>query len=215
MKKTSVLLLGIALTFALTACGGKENNGGTNESTPSQTESTADTTPESTPESTGTDQTGAEEDTTVGDSSIEELKAAVVEALGENYWPNFAADAEMFTQMTGITEDMYEEFLAETPMISMNVDTMIIVKAKEGQVEAVEEAINAYRDAKVNDTMQYPMNVGKTQASMIETIGNYVCFVQLGADVSAAMDESEEAVITQCQEANQAALDAIRNVLNQ
>ncbi|MGN1147588.1 MAG: DUF4358 domain-containing protein, partial [Lachnospiraceae bacterium] len=147
------------------------------------------------------------------EATMEELKAAVVEVLGENYWPNTAVEAQMLTEMYGITEDMYDEYFAETPMISTNVDTLIIIKAKEGQAEAVEKALNAYRDKLVADTMQYPMNVGKIQASRIEAIGNYVCFVQLGADVVDAMERGDEAVITKCQEENEKALDAIRTVL--
>ena len=61
--------------------------------------------------------------------------------------------------------------------------------------------------------MQYPMNLGKIQASRIESYDNYVCFVQLGADTTAAMDVSEEAVVDQCLEENERALDAIEKAL--
>ena len=144
---------------------------------------------------------------------MEELRAAVEEVLGENYWPNSAIEADVLAEVYGITEDMYDDYFGEMPMISVNVDTLIIVKAKEGQAEAVEDALNAYRDTQINDALQYPMNVGKVQASQIEAIGSYVCFVQLGADVDEEMDQGEDAVIKKCQEANEAALDAIRNRL--
>lgn len=211
MKKATILLMGLFLVMSLTACGKKDDtqNGGTQETGTEQTGT----------EQTGTEQTGTEQ-TEEGsdvykDASMEDLKAAVVEVLGEDYWPNTAVEAEMFSDMTGVTADMYDEFFAEMPMISTNVDTMMIVKAKEGQVETVEEMLNAYRDRMVGDTMQYPMNVGKIQASRIEVYGNYVCFVQLGADVSAAMEQGDDAVIAQCQEENEKALDAIRTALLQ
>ena len=57
------------------------------------------------------------------------------------------------------------------------------------------------------------MNVGKIQASQIEVIGDYVCFVQLGADVTSALDIGDEEVIRHCQTQNELALDAIRNHL--
>jgi hypothetical protein len=85
----------------------------------------------------------------------------------------------------------------------------VVVKAKEGQEQAVEDALNAYRNAKVNDTMQYPMNLGKIQASRVERIGSYVCFVQLGADTMEALDQGDEAVIAQCQEVNELVLEII------
>lgn len=186
MKK-AILLLGLILVFVLTACGKEENGGETQNGTIESSETGSNTV------------------------SMEALRSGVVEVLGENYWPDTMMDAEMFETMYGVTADMYEEFMAETPMISTNVDTLIIVKAKEDQVEAVETALNAYRENLVNDTMQYPMNMPKIQASRIETFGNYVCFVQLGADVYG--EEEGEAAIAQCQEENEKALEAIRMAL--
>lgn len=143
---------------------------------------------------------------------MEGLKQAVVDALGEdNYWPNMPLDSEMVEMFYGITPDMYEDYMAETPMISANVDALVIVKAKADQADAVEKALNDYREANVNDTMQYPQNLGKIQASQVERIGDYVIFVQLGGY---AIDEgTEEEVISLCAEANQLALDTIRGKL--
>lgn len=149
------------------------------------------------------------------DVTVEELKAVVTEALGEDYWPNMALDAENFEMVTGISAADCEAFLAEMPMISTNVDTLIIIKAKEDKLQAVEDAVNAYRERLVNDTMQYPMNLGKIQASMVRTFGNYVCFVQLGADTSSVMDESEEAAIQYCQKINEETLGLIEGALRQ
>lgn len=157
-------------------------------------------------------------DAAVGDGTVswsEEmgaLRQAVVDALGEdNYWPNMPMDAELFEMFMGVTPDMYEDYMAETPMISGNVDALVIVKAKEDKVDAVEETLTNYREANVNDTMQYPQNVGKIQASQVERIGNYVIFVQLGGFAIEA--ETEEEVISQCKEANQLAMDTIRGIL--
>lgn len=151
------------------------------------------------------------------DIAVTDLKTAVADALGDAYWPETEIPAEYLDGTYGISADMYEEYLGEMPMMSTNVDTLVIVKAKEDSAAQVEEAMNAYRDMLVNDTMQYPMNVGKIQASRIETFGRYVCFVQLGGDTTAVMDENpdneDDAVIAYCQEQNQIALDAIERVL--
>ena len=136
------------------------------------------------------------------------IRQAVVDVMGENYWPNTQFSPE-YLEGYGLTSDMYTDFFGEMPMISTNVDTLIVIKASEGQTDAVEEVLNSYRETLVNDTLQYPMNVGKIQASRIEVIGDYVCFVQLGADVSEQMDVSDEEVIRHCQEQNELALEAI------
>ena len=207
MKKLLGVFLVTVMAFSLVACG-KDANEGTGNA-PSTEQGTTN-------EGEDTTQTGTADDTQTNYGvgvALTDVKAALAEALGENYWPNTEIPAEMLTDLYGISEDMYEEYYAEMPMISTNVDTVIIVKAKEDQVTAVEDALNAYREVMVNDTMQYPMNVGKIQASRIETFGQYVCFVQLGADTMEASESGDEAVIAQCQQANELALEVIENTL--
>ena len=128
MKKLTAVLLGVVLSVSLVACGNNSDNN---------------------TESTGTENTGTEATNNAGadtmdnvfkDVPMSDLKTAVTGILGENYWPQMALDAEMLSSVCGISADMYEDFLAEMPMMSAHIDTMIIIKAKDGQVEAVEEA---------------------------------------------------------------------------
>ncbi len=101
-------------------------------------------------------------------------------------------------------------------MISNNVDTLLIIKAKEGQVDAVEEALTSYRDARLENLMEYPMNVGKVQACRIEKVGNYVLYVLLGGDTMTVMDEEgDEAVLSYCMEVNDQVIEIISQKLEQ
>ena len=195
------MLLMSALTLSVTACGGKQDNGAASAT-----------------QETGTAVTEASEEkitlsTEEVEKALQSAKEAVTDALGEDYWPDSEIPEEMLNDTFGISTDLYDGYLGEIPMISVNVDTLLIIHAKDGKVEEVENALNAYRDQMVNDTMQYPMNLGKIQASRIERVGDYVCFVQLGADTSAAEEQGEEAVITYCQEQNELALEAVRQTL--
>lgn len=225
MKKTTVLLCVTALALVLAGCG-KDDGGKNTTNTPSTESSAAQSqetsqagTEASQPGTEGTQESTPSQDIAGGEDGwseeMEAVKAAVVEKLGENYWPNMQITPDMLEGSFGVGSDLYDDYMGEMPMISTNVDTLIIIKAKEGKVKDVESAVNAYRDALVNDTMQYPMNLGKIQASRIEVIGNYVCFVQLGADTTTALDESEEAVIEHCQDQNELALEAISSALAQ
>lgn len=215
MKKLVAMLMIGTMTLSFVACGGgKEDSNATQDATQStetQVETSVSTeSVESTTETSTEAVEGGEVALEGWSAEMESIKTAVVNALGENYWPNMAIPADFLEGTYGISADMYDDYLAEMPMIGTNVDTLLIIKAKDGMVEAVEEALNTYREAMVSDTMQYPMNVGKIQASRIETIGNYVCFVQLGADTMTAAESGDEAVIAQCQEANELALEVIR-----
>lgn len=139
-----------------------------------------------------------------------DIRQTLVDVLGEDYWPNTRIAPE-YLEEYGLHSDIYDDFYGEVPEVTTNVDTLIIIGAKEEQVEEAEEVLNRYREALVADTDRYPMNAGKILASRIETIGNYVCFVQLGADTTEAYGEDgdEDAVIKRCQEHNELAIEAI------
>lgn len=216
MKKLVAYLCVGVMVFSLTACGGGEQK---NESKENQVEAsaesgqpTASSEAEAAPENGEQDGGNAEGSMDVSEGWSKEmtaLKEAVLEAVGDNYYPDMPLDSQMLEMNFGITSDMYDDYMAEMPMISTNVDTLLIIKAKNDKVEAVEEALNAYREAEVNSTMQYPMNIGKIQASRIERIGDYVCFVQLGGDTIAAEESGEEAVLEHCQQANELVIEVI------
>ena len=204
-KRLACMLLMGTLALSMAACGnGQDKN--TGAATETGVEST-----EGTVESTGT----SVESTEAGNTGtpLQNAKKAVTDALGDDYWPDSEIPEEMLNETYGVSADLYDAYLGECPMISVNVDTLLIIHAKDGKVEDVENALNAYRDSLVNDTMQYPMNLGKIQASRVERIGDYVCFVQLGADTSSVEEQGDEAVITYCQEQNELALEAIRQTL--
>lgn len=204
-KKLACMLLMGTLALSMAACGnGQDKN--TGAATETGVEST-----EGTVESIGTSVENTEAEN--AGTPLQNAKKAVTDALGDDYWPDSEIPEEMLNETYGVSADLYDAYLGECPMISVNVDTLLIIHAKDGKVEDVENALNAYRDNLVNDTMQYPMNLGKIQASRVERIGDYVCFVQLGADTSSVEEQGDEAVITYCQEQNELALEAIRQTL--
>lgn len=213
MKKLVVSMLIGAMILGTTACGGKNNESsmesGTVESSAAQQSSVAE---ESTVESSEPE--ALPEQAGAWSEEMSALRSAVVEELGDNYWPTMEIPVEVLEANYGLTSDMYVDYMGEMPMMSAHVDTLLIVKAAEGQEEAVEQALQAYRDNLVENSMQYPMNLGKVQASMVERMDSYVVFVLLGGDtMDAEMQGGDEAVIKQCQEHNQKVLEIISEKL--
>ena len=135
-----------------------------------------------------------------------QLKDSVKELLGDKYWPEVDLTKEELEQRTGITEDMYVDFLAEKQVLDAHIDTMIIIHAKEAHVGEVEQALEKYRADIIEQNKNYPQNLCKAKASRMETIEDYVCFVQLGADTTIVADKGEDAMIAYCQEENERAL---------
>ena len=145
---------------------------------------------------------------------VNDLRDLVAGLLGENYWPDTLFSGEELSERTGISEDMYDSFLAEYQHTGAGIDRMILIEAKEDQIESIENYLNEYRDVLLQIYEQQPQNKAKVFASRIETIDRYVCFVQLGADLSAIKEKGEEEMIRHCQEENERALDIIeKNVL--
>ncbi|MFI3213131.1 MAG: DUF4358 domain-containing protein [Eubacteriales bacterium] len=213
-KKMMMLLLAVMMMLVFVGC---------NRNTEEETKVEENTDDMVNDDSDMMDDSGVKEDETVSqenneegyrdDVHVMEIREAVAEELGENYYADAEIPAEFLELNVGITEYMYDEIIAEMPMISTNVDTLIIIKAKEEQLQDVEDALYAYQAVQQDDAMQYPANLGKIQASKISTYGNYVCFVQLGGDITDAMEAGDEAVIEQCEAENEKALKIIEEML--
>lgn len=145
--------------------------------------------------------------------SIDTIHTAIKEAYGDNYLPDMLLSDDEITALYGISNDWYEEAIAEVPMISVNVDTLIAVKAEKEHVEDVQNALTDYKEYLENDSFQYPMNVPKIQASTVITRGNYVFFIMLGVGDENIEDQSEDAQVKAYSELNQIAIDAIDGLL--
>ena len=133
--------------------------------------------------------------------------------MGDHYWPEVNMSKEELERLTGISDDMYVDFLAEKEALDSHIDTMIIIHAKEDYVSTVEQAIEKYRSTIIEDNKNYPQNLGKAKASRMETIDDYVCFVQLGADTTVVADKGSDAVTAYCLEENERALYVLEKAI--
>ena len=193
MKKriAALAILVLALfTLMMTGCGSKD--GESNGETASQG--------------------GSTESAYRDDVALTDIRDAVAQAYGANYLPSMTLDAEALANMYGVTEDMYEEALGEVPMISVQVDTLILVKAKSDRVEDVKAAFENYRTYQLEEGMNYPMNVPKIEASEVAVYGDYVCYIMLGV-IEDDLKDDEAAMLTAFQEQNQIAKTAIETAL--
>lgn len=186
MKKIllSIILIG-ALSLTLVACNNK-NNGDTNmENSDSQSQEVNN------------------------NVSLVDIHEAVKEAYGDAYYPNMQYDETQIEELFGLSSYIYDEVIAEGPMISANVDTFIAVKAKDHKADEVESKLNEYRDNLVNDTMQYPTNKVKIQASQVVKRGDYVFFILLGEIPMEVQEQGDEAIFEEAQKQTNIAIEAI------
>lgn len=147
--------------------------------------------------------------------TMAELKEEVKNLLEDRYWPEVNLSAAELERLTGITEDMYVDFLAEREVLDAHIDTMIIIHAKEDYVGDIERALEDYRSTVIEKNRNYPQNLSKAQASRLETIDDYVCFVQLGADTTFLADKGHEEIMAHCLEENEKALYVLEQAILQ
>lgn len=112
--------------------------------------------------------------------SAKGLRDAVAKAYGENYLPDQAMDAEMIESEFGLTKDMYDEVVAEAPLIGFHPDRLVAVKAKKGKETEVKRALEDALLVMKEQQMQYPVNVAKVNAGRVLEKDGYYCFMILG-----------------------------------
>ena len=156
-------------------------------------------------------QSGTDTETVQNSPEPDAVYEAVKAAYGENYLPNMRLTDEEIEVRYGISGDLYSSAIAEVPMISTQVDELVLVKAKdEAARDTIEEALTAFQNVLKEDTFQYPANQLKIQASQVYVKGDYVCFIMLGVlDNETAHQADEGKVIEAYKAENEKAVTAI------
>lgn len=145
--------------------------------------------------------------------AIERVFDKIKTAYGEDYLPDTEIDTEHLKEEFKLDEDVIEEQKGELPAIGFHPDRLLVVKAKEGKGEEVEKQLNEARQAKINDSMMYPVNAAKINAAKVVRRGDYVAFILLGKineDVEAPEKEQAEYAAAQTQRGVDAFEDAFR-----
>ncbi|MDO4295062.1 MAG: DUF4358 domain-containing protein [bacterium] len=208
IKKTWVgMLMAAAMLAAMTACG-QGNNAIDTTAAESELTSTAveeQSSAESTEEVEG--ETLEENVPEVADELLVDIYQKVKEAYGEDYIPNTFYDDETLAQLFNVDAEWCEAYIAEGSMISAHVDTFIGIKAKTDYADTVEKALSEYQEMLIDNSIQYPMNQLKVEASQIVRHGDYVFFVILGQIPDSI--EDEEAGLEAARESTQIAVDII------
>lgn len=192
----------IAAVSMLTACGGNKNDDG--NTTPSPTATTAPTeTP--TPDATTPEPTETPEIQVDHAQMVDNIYQAVLERFGEAYYPDMQVQNDEYYMENTLKLDAswYDKAIVEIPMMSSGADMFAIIHPTEGNLENVKKAMDDYKSYLVNDSFQYPMNMPKVQAAVVETLNDeYVIFsiltgladMETGDDVKAYETSSYIAV---------------------
>ena len=138
------------------------------------------------------DTVSSKQDINEENSTAKQLRDAIAKAYGENYLPKVEIEPDVLQSEFGLTPDMYDECVAEAPMIGFHPDRLVIVKAKQGKEQEVKRALENALTAMKEELIQYPMNEAKVNAARVLDNSGYYCFMLLGKadDVSENDDEA-------------------------
>ena len=198
MKRILSLVLVAVCVMGMAACG-KGDDKNTTTTTTTTPNLTTTSNPAAMPEQT----------TTPVSVELKDIHEAVKAAYQDAYLPNMELDSEYIFIETSVEADMYSEAIVEVPMIGFHPDKFIAFKAAEGKADALEEALNAYRDNLINNEHQYPANVERVQASQVIRHGNYIFFILLGPLSDEFMDLDSDSRLKEAQKNMQIAVDVI------
>ena len=211
---TTVAML--AAVSMLAACGSKNDE---NNTTPTPTVTVAPTdAPSSEERGDGpAAPTQAPVETTVDHNQmIQNVVQALKETYGSMYLPDMQMQADEYymKDTLGLDASWYDAAYVEVPMMSFGADKFIMIHPTEGNLENVQNALNAFRDAQIADTFQYPSTLPQRQAAMVETLGDYVCYMIFTGTVGDMMFEDETTAIQAYTEANDMAKQIIAGVVS-
>lgn len=146
--------------------------------------------------------------------SISKVYSAVKKAYGDKYVPNMRLSKDEIKSRYGISASWYSSPIAEVPMINVNIDELVIIKAKNtSSKKKIKSALLAYQKKLKEDTFQYPANQLKLQASRVYVKGDYVCFFTLGSiSNDQAQQQDESKVIDAYKAENEKAVKAIKKL---
>ena len=114
--------------------------------------------------------------------NLNKVYNAVKDAYGKDYIPNSKLSKDEVNARYGLKKEWYSGVVAELPMISVNADELVIVKAKSvDSKKKIKNALKQYQKNLMENMHQYPANQLKVQASKVYVKGNYVCFFVLGS----------------------------------
>ena len=163
MKKILSLMLAVMLVMSFAACGSKKAEANT-----------------------------LKEGTTLADV-ITAVNAKFAEKYGSDYSAvamPFAIEEQYLADFMELDSSVYDEFAGDISMSMTNSDAFFVIKAKEGKVEQVQQALEKRLADLVAQYEYYPVSGSyeRAQAGEVYVKGDYVFLIVVGALTNDNMD---------------------------
>ena len=127
------------------------------------------------------------------EATPEEIEQKIAEAIGEdNYICDTDVDKDWLQNSYQLDLSKVESYVAKQNSVSsVNLDTVIILKTKDGYADEAVKLLNENYAQLVSYVNQYPFDTAKVLGARLYQSGNYVIYVIAGASYDG--DDSEAA----------------------
>ncbi len=162
IKKITLILLSLVMAFSVVACG------------------------------KGTDNKKTDGNTTIT-ATPDEIEQKIADAIGkDNYLCSTEISEDWLKNSYGLDMSKVESYVAKQNSISsVNPDTVIILKTKDGYEDEAVKLLNDNFSQMVDYIRQYPFGTAKVMNGRLYQSGNYVVYVIAGASYDGEDAEAE------------------------
>lgn len=128
----------------------------------------------------------------------DEIEQKIAEAIGkDNYLCDTDIDKDWLQNSYQLDMSKIESYVAKQNSISsVNVDTVIVLKVKDGYADDAVKALNENYEQLVSYIRQYPFGTAKVLNGRLYQSGNYVVYVIAGASYEGEDAEAEAKLAT-------------------
>jgi len=166
IKKIALILLSLVMALGIVACGKATDNKKTDDNGKGNPTITA---------------------------TPAEIEQKIADAIGkDNYLCDTDAQKDYLENTLGLDLSKIESYVAKQNSVSsVNPDTVIILKVKDGYADEAVKALNTSYAQMVDYIRQYPFGTAKVLNARIYQSGNYVMYILAGASYDGEDSEAE------------------------
>ena len=171
IKKIALILLSLVMAFSIVACGKAPDNKKTDNNGKGNTTVTA---------------------------TPAEIEQKIADAIGkDNYLCDTEIEKDLLQNSFGLDLSKVDSYVAKQNSVSsVNPDTVIILKTKDGYADKAVKLLNESFAQMVSYIRQYPFGTAKVMNGRLYQSGNYVVYVIAGASYDGEDTEAEAKLAT-------------------
>ncbi len=189
-KKIALILLSLSIAFGAAACG---SDAGNNTTADSGSSTTAADKGNSTAADSGNSTAASDKSNSSVTVTAAEIEQKIADAVGkDNYLCDIDIEKDYLQNVYRLDLTQVESYVAKQNSIaSVNPDTVIVLKVKDGYAESAVNALNEGYAQIVDYIRQYPFGTAKVLNARLYRNGNYIVYIISGASYDGEDSEAE------------------------